>query len=117
MTTATFSRGTIMACLGSQLTLVKPIPLLLGCYNALRELKRLQTMPKTRINQMAEGTGERDIRYKKGFLAGYTHALINIEHGASVEELRKFMADELNPWAEDASSANRFAPSPGFKPK
>lgn len=61
---------------------------------------------------MADEAGERDALYKKGYLAGYTLALINIERGASVEELRKFMADELKPWAEDTSSTNRFVPSP-----
>ena len=64
---------------------------------------------------MVDANERVDVRYKKGYLSAYNLALNNIERGASVEELRKFVAAELKPWAEDTSSANRFVPAPAFK--
>ena len=64
---------------------------------------------------MTDEAGERDARHKKAYLAAYRLALINIEGGVSVEELRKFVANELEPWARDASPENRFVPAPAFK--
>ena len=67
---------------------------------------------------MTDDANEReDARYKKGYLAAYCLALYNVERGVSVEALREFVADELNPWAQDLSPENRLVPAPGFKLK
>ena len=66
---------------------------------------------------MADEARERDARYRKGYLEGYRLALINIEGRASVETLRKFVADELEPWAKDTSPDGRFVPAPTLSVK
>ena len=43
-----------------------------------------------------------DQRYKKGYLDAYRAALHDIEQGASTEDLRKFVAEDLKPWKEDS---------------
>ena len=67
---------------------------------------------------MTDDANERaDAHYKEGYLAAYRLALSNIQRGVSAAELRQFVVDELEPWAQDLSPENRFVPAPAFKPK
>ena len=64
-----------------------------------------------------DANGRVDARYKEAYLTAYRRAVHNVEQGASVEELQRFMADELEPWARNSSPENRFVPAPSFNLK
>ena len=51
---------------------------------------------------MTDANERVDSRYKKGYLDAYRAALWAIRQGASVDELRKFVAEELERWNADS---------------